>query len=68
MPLNGFRQFDDYDCHGSSALAVAANLSTMTASSMLSSTVFSEELSVKSSNLSEVMLDLTADLTMSTLL
>jgi len=51
-----------------STLAVAANLSSMTASSMLSSIVFSDEIRIKSSNLSEVMLDLTVDLTMSTLL
>ena len=55
---------DYYDCHICSSLAVTANLSTMTASSMLSSNVFSEEIRMKFSNLFEVMLDLTADLTL----
>ena len=54
--------------HKGKALGTAANLSTITEILRVSSTAFSDEIRIRSSSLSEAMLDRTADFTISTLL
>jgi hypothetical protein len=54
--------------HKGKALGTAANLSTITEILRVSSTVFSDEIRIRSSSLSESMLDRTADFTISALL
>jgi len=59
---------NDFVADGDFTLATAANWSMITGILRVSSSVFSDEIKIRSSNLSEAMLTWTADFTMSNLL